>query len=186
MGQTNNVICYFGNLSSYVKQCLFNVCCTSFFGSKLWPLDRREIETLCIAWRRAVRRIWCLPNTAHNNNMLRALSNSLPLRDVIQNRVITFIRKCLNHKSHLIRGVTAHGVWFARARSPVGYNFLLVNRSTVATSRSASIETADIIIQANFIRELSCLRDGVFCFTDNSSLLSSSELSEIIAFVSTS
>jgi hypothetical protein len=186
IGQANNVICYFGNLSSYVKQRLFNSYCTSFFGCELWPLDHREIESLCTAWRRAIRRVWSLPYTAHNF-LLPILSNSLPLHVEYQRRVGNFINKCLYHKSDLIRGITAHGVRFARARSPIGYNYLLSNRPIIVTSSSRvdSSDSVDELTRANFIRELSCLRDGVFCFSSLTPLLSSSEISEIICLLAT-
>jgi hypothetical protein len=127
IGQANTVICYFGILSSYVKQSLFNSYCMSFFDCELWPLDHREIESLGTAWRRAVRRVWSLPYMAHSF-LLPILSNSLPLHVEYQRRVGNFINKCLHHKSDLIRGITAHSVRFACARSPIGYNYLLSNR----------------------------------------------------------
>ena len=53
IGQANNILCYFGKLSSEVKQHLFNSYCMSLFGCELWRLDDDSINTLSVAWRRA-------------------------------------------------------------------------------------------------------------------------------------
>jgi hypothetical protein len=55
IGQANNVSCYFGKLTAKVKQVLFNHYCLSLFGSSLWRLDHDLIETVCTAWRQAIR-----------------------------------------------------------------------------------------------------------------------------------
>jgi hypothetical protein len=57
IGQASNIICYFGKLSSVVKQHLLNSYCTSLFGCELWRLDDSSINTLSVAWRRAIERV---------------------------------------------------------------------------------------------------------------------------------
>ena len=66
IGQANNVLCYFVNLSSTVKFRLFSSYCTSFFGSELWQLDNTCIDDICTVWRKAIRRVWSLPYNAHS------------------------------------------------------------------------------------------------------------------------
>ena len=67
IGQASNFLCYFGKLSYEVKQHLFNSYCMSLFGCELWRLDHDSINTLSVAWRRAIRRVWSLPLTAHTD-----------------------------------------------------------------------------------------------------------------------
>ena len=42
IGQVNNVICYFRELNSFVRNNLFRSYCTSFYGCELWSLDIRQ------------------------------------------------------------------------------------------------------------------------------------------------
>ena len=58
-------------LSSYFRSCsvrvmcnLFNSYCSSFYGSPLWNLN--AIEPLCIAYRKCIRKILCLPSRTHS------------------------------------------------------------------------------------------------------------------------
>ena len=58
VGQVNDTLCYFRNLTSFVRYNLFRSYCTSFYGCELWSLDNSRIEDLCIAWRKGLRRAW--------------------------------------------------------------------------------------------------------------------------------
>jgi hypothetical protein len=109
IGQANNVLCYFRKLTANVKQVLFNYYCLSLFGSSLWRLDHGLIETVCIAWRQAIRRIWSLPRTARSD-LLPLLSRSLPIREEICHRSLTFILQCISHKSPLIRRLAVNSI----------------------------------------------------------------------------
>jgi hypothetical protein len=52
VGQVNDTLCYFRNLSSFVRYNLFRSYCTSFYGCELWLLDNPHIEDICVAWRK--------------------------------------------------------------------------------------------------------------------------------------
>jgi hypothetical protein len=54
----NDALCYFRNLSSFVRYNLFRSYCTSFYGCELWLLDNPHIEDICVAWRKGLRRTW--------------------------------------------------------------------------------------------------------------------------------
>ena len=49
VGQVNDTLCYFRNLSSFVRYNLFLSYCTSFYGCELWSLDNPHIEDVCVA-----------------------------------------------------------------------------------------------------------------------------------------
>jgi len=60
-----------------------------------------KLEDLCVSWRKALRRVWCLPNTSHSY-FLPILSQRLPLFYQICRRSINFIRSCLSNESSLV------------------------------------------------------------------------------------
>jgi len=78
--QINNVLCYFSQLDYFVKIKLLKTYCSSLYGSVLWDMSHSCIESVCIAWRRGIRRVFGLPNNAHCS-LLSPLSCSFPLKD---------------------------------------------------------------------------------------------------------
>ena len=203
IGQANNVICYFNKLSADVKQRLFNSYCTSFFGCELWRLDHPVIGCISVAWRRAIRRIWSLPHTAHCN-LLPLICDSLNVHDEFYKRFVKFVRRCLNHDSPLIRNVVSHGIFFSRASSQVGYNaalcvyrfplsvydlFIRGNMSFLQYF-TYSCDSRDIE-RTSLLKDLIDVRDGLSTLSTTSvtnttySTFTRSELDCMIAYVST-
>jgi hypothetical protein len=66
IGQTSNVLCFFNKLDTSVKLQLFKSYCCSFYGSELWSLDNIHVDNICVAWRKAPRRILQLPYNCHS------------------------------------------------------------------------------------------------------------------------
>lgn len=199
IGQANNVLCYFGKLSARVKQHLFHSYCMSLFGCELWRLDHNNIDTLCTAWRRAIRRVWSLPLTAHKD-LLPLLCNSLPLHDEVCSRTLSFIWRCMSHQSSLIRDIATYGVQFARAMSPVGRNIVFCMRRYRFCIRDFMLGRIDMrhvkcyfsgsvsdknIATAAFLKELVSLRERTSFFIPDASFMTQSELSDIISYVAT-
>jgi len=56
VGQINSVLCYFGKLFSAVKLKLLYAYCSSLYGCELCDLYSNNIDTVCVAWRKALRR----------------------------------------------------------------------------------------------------------------------------------
>ena len=52
------MLCYFKNCDPFVKIKLLHHYCYDFYGSNLWNLAHNNIEDICIAWRKGLRRIW--------------------------------------------------------------------------------------------------------------------------------
>ena len=176
IGQCNNVICYFSKLTSNVKQRLLNIFCTSFFGCELWSLNNPGIDTLAVAWRSALKRLWLLPRNSHGY-LVHAVTNTSSVQELIFKRTQNFINKCLSHKSKLISGVSAHGVHHNRCLSPLGLNYLICRSTCFPNCSNSTL--------GFFLYELLSLRDGSLEFSTDL-FLSSSQISDIIHFVSTS
>ena len=191
--QTNNLLCYFSKLSSSVKYRLFTYFCNSYFGCELWRTDNDNIESLCAAWRRALRRIWALPYDAHSF-ILPILCNCLPLIDVICKRIINFSCRCLSDDSSLlVRTIVFHALVYGRSLSPLGISLmsccrryccsisdLLANRFCVSRSTS----TEDQLI-CDLLKELIGLRDGFLVFSSCDQFLHRDELSDLIKYICT-
>jgi len=54
IGQTNNVLCYFGKLVSDVKYSLFKSYCSSM-NCELWHVGDKCVNKFCTAWRKGIR-----------------------------------------------------------------------------------------------------------------------------------
>jgi hypothetical protein len=85
VSQVNDVLCYFGNLGVLTKLNLLFAYCSSLYGSELWDLQNTNIESLCISWRKALRRVWQLPNQTHCDLLYR-ICNCWPLEDEMYRR----------------------------------------------------------------------------------------------------
>ena len=90
VGQINSVLCYSGKLPSAVKLKLLYAYCSSLYGCELWDLWNKNIDTVCVAWRKALRRVWNLPFNTHCD-ILCELSNTLPVLDVIMQTSVVFL-----------------------------------------------------------------------------------------------
>jgi len=51
----------YANLSYSVKLKLMHAYCSSFYSCDLWDLENASINNVCIAWRKGLRQVWCLP-----------------------------------------------------------------------------------------------------------------------------
>ena len=191
----NNTLCYFRKLHPFVQYKLFQAYCTSLYGCELWLLTNHNIDGMCVAWRKTLRRIWNLPFCTHSQ-LLPLISKCLPLFDEICRRSLNFIRTCALHDSVLIRSVTQYGAIYARGLSILGQNVLfcaqryhrsihdVIYNPTDSSIVSFAHNSADFEthMAANLLAETLMLRDQVLSFSDGFSL-SSDELNVIINYI---
>ena len=118
-----NVICYFSNRNSVVKQSLMIAYCSSLYGCELWDLSHPGVQNVYTAWKRGLRRIWGLPYDSHSN-LLPLLSDSLPIFDLICVRLVNFLQKCVSSDSTVVNFISLHGILYGRSFSPIGRNIL--------------------------------------------------------------
>jgi len=112
-------------ITPLVQYKLVQADCISLYGGELWLLTNYNIDALCVAWRKALRRIWNLPSCMHSR-LLPLICEFLPLGllDEICRRSLNFIRTCALHDSFLIRSVAQYGKIYARSQSIIGQNVL--------------------------------------------------------------
>ncbi len=123
VGQANNFLGYFSKLDSLIKNRLFKVYCSSFYGCEIWDLYSQKIDDFCIAWRKGARKVWALPGDA-SCDILYLIADVLPVFDEIFRRVLNFIFVCCNCDSPLVKYIANFGVNFAHMNSPMGSNAL--------------------------------------------------------------
>ena len=198
VGQVNNMLCYFCNLTPCVRNKLFQSYCTSFYGCELWILTTREIEDLCVSWRKGLRRVWSLPNTSHCY-LLHLLSQCLPLFDEICRRSINFIRSCVSHESSLVNQIAKYAVYHARTLSCLGQNMLFCMQRYNCSFRDLLTKSVNNIVMpfalksvdddmfctANFLLELILIKNNSLCIGRSEQYFSRDELQCMIDYVST-
>ncbi len=92
----------FGGLYSIIKCKLFKQYCCSFYGSNLWLLTSKRCYDICVAWRRALRKLWNVPCRT-----LAILSNNMPLEMSLDKRFIKFSNNVLNNSTGIIKSVAS-------------------------------------------------------------------------------
>jgi len=65
-GKINNVLCYFKCCDPVVKVKLLRSYCSDLYGSVIWDMSANNVENICIAWRKGLRRLWELPFQTHS------------------------------------------------------------------------------------------------------------------------
>ncbi len=94
----------YGHIYSFLKNQLFNQYCCSFYGSPLWKLDCDSVNDLCVAQRKALRRLWRVDSQTHCD-IIYQLSDTLPLAVSLKCRFKKFFVKCLTSKNAVVRGI---------------------------------------------------------------------------------
>jgi hypothetical protein len=101
--QTNDV-CYFAKLSPVVKLRLLYSYCSSLYGAELWNLNSPELAAIGVSQRKALKRVWNLPNGTHFH-ILYAICGKWSIEDEIRRRSLRFIVSCLSSNCSVVRDV---------------------------------------------------------------------------------
>jgi len=203
IGQINNILCYFGKLDCVTKNRLIKAYCGSFYGCELWDLWDDKIQDICKAWRHGQRAVWKLPYDTHCR-YLSILCNSLPIEDVICCRFLSFVHQCIFSQCSLVQFIVRHGLLYGGMFSVSGSNALCcANRYSFSVGDILSpdfstnsikqhcikLRTDEDIDNVSFVFELICLRDNIFAFSDNRTIINNNNfllnenLNDIIAYV---
>jgi len=174
-GQINNVLCYFGKCQSVIKQKLLFAYCYSLYGNVLWDLNNRHVESVCVTWRKGLRRAWSLPSDTHCA-LLPVLSNTLPVIDELAKRSVRFLQRCLSSDSYAVRFIANYGVYVGRMFSPIGRNALFCCSRygfstgdlfkvtpTVIHKHCRSLISCELRSVTLVLLEMISVRDGAFC-----------------------
>jgi len=192
-----HILCKFRNVTCNTKNRLIKTYCTSLYGAELWDLSNNYIDSICIAWRRGVRKVWRLPNTTHSS-LLPGISNTMTLIDLLYRRFLKFVYLCLSSRSFVVNCIARHSILFCRMIYKVDRNALSccqrysTNIYSVITYRFdiknidhiANTASYDIGSRVTMLIELPQCRDGMLCLSDDS--FSSNDVEQLISFLCTS
>ena len=84
-----------------VKQSLFMQYCGSLYGSQLWPLRHKHMNFFYAQWRKALRKLWSLPDCSHCK-LLPLISNTLPIEISMLHRVFNFYTKAVKSSNKIV------------------------------------------------------------------------------------
>ena len=76
--------------------------CCSFYGNQLWDLSSTWFDAICVAWNKAVRRIFQLPHNTHRF-LLPYVVDGNPIRDQLSKRCVKFYESCDESKNSIIQ-----------------------------------------------------------------------------------
>ena len=92
----------FNNIDSCLKNELFSVYCTSFYGSHMCNLHK--VEVVDTQWRKVIRRIWGLPYRTHRA-LLPHICKLLPPGVLFMNRFINYFMNNICSDNSIVRFV---------------------------------------------------------------------------------
>jgi hypothetical protein len=99
---------------------IFRSLCCCFYGSVLCSFKCRQFGGLCIAWQKAIRRIYRLPRATHTR-FLPLLADTPHISCILQHRFLAFAVSCMRSKNLLVRSVAVHALYDCRYH--MGGNF---------------------------------------------------------------
>ena len=117
--KVNSFIGEFKHLSCVIKNDLFSKFCTSLYGANLCALyDENSMAKMCIQYRKALRKIWCLPYRTHCE-LIPFISDQLPVDVLMYRRFMRFFHSSLNSKNMVVSLVFRQAM---RSQSRMGRN----------------------------------------------------------------
>jgi len=119
-----------------------------------------------------MRRIWKSPYNCHAA-ILERLSGTVSLFDLLSNRSLKFVRKCLNCDNILVYFVSRHAVFYSPVCSVRSRNvqyfcerFGVCSLDVIDSSKQWKLMADEGIVScAGMIQDLVMVRDGLLCMS---------------------
>ena len=81
--------------------------CLDAYASELRDYEDKRIEKYYVACRKAMRKVWKLPNLTHCN-LLPVITNCLPLNIILEKRLLKFIWSIINSENQIVNNASQH------------------------------------------------------------------------------
>ncbi len=142
------------------KKELFRHYCCSYYGLPLWPLQSDGVESLCVAWRKALRIIWRFHLQTHCD-VIAALSGQKPLILSLRAIFVKYFNKCLENDNNVVKSVAF--IFKSNPMSCAGNNYrMLFNAKNELTIKGLLIwneRCCKLNDSINVIKEMIDVRD---------------------------
>ena len=113
----------FKSLSRNVKSQLFSTFCLDAYGSQLWPFFNNSVKLYYTAWRKVIRKAWCLSFTTHCR-FLHTINNSLPIDVQLEKRCLKFLHSCLNSSNEVVKSISLSSIQQSFSTFGENYRYL--------------------------------------------------------------
>ena len=185
--KTNNLLSEFSFSESITLSRLFKSYCMNVYGSSLWRYNNHNnIERFCIAWRKAIRRLWKIPYRTHNA-LVYLINECNSISIILEKRCVKFLWNLLNSDNVLFRRICRYSIHNSNTTMRENiryftykYNILyddwfnnLNNIYIKINAHIHSMSNNDDVCTAGAIRELCEARDSGLPQFVNSNQLSS-------------
>ena len=107
----------FGAIDTTI-QCLLKQYGCTFYGAPLWRNNGASLRHVCVAWRKALMRVWRLSPRTHCNTIY-LLSACEPMEVIIQRRFINFANSI--HNNEVLSTMLLRIILFLREVTPITY-----------------------------------------------------------------
>ena len=114
VGKANAIISDFKGVNSVLKHNVLKTYCYSFYGSQLWDLQNKVIETLCVSWRRACKKAMCLPQRTHTR-LLSLVCDNVPLLLILYKRFIKFYKSCHSSNNAIVSFISQNCLYVSKS-----------------------------------------------------------------------
>jgi len=89
-------------------------------------LNYDNAGSFCVAWRKGMRRVWCLPaDTCIYSDTVNLIAESIPIYDELCRRFINYVHSALNSECRLAECVVRHGLCISPMKSSIGRNTVI-------------------------------------------------------------
>ncbi len=184
--QVNQLMADYGSLRFDILKELFSKKCNSFYGSQMWDLRSKYVQSLLRAWNRAARRVLKLPFNSHRY-LLPVLLNMQPLHVQLCRRFLNMCHTMCRSKNKTVAFVFKHCV--NDKTSCIARNLFYISESYQCNTKSIVEMKKMVMLNINdeqkrtcvFLNELLDVRDGKM----NVEGMDKSQIQDIIEYVST-
>ena len=99
--RVNNLLADFSCVDSNTLSVLFDSYCMSIYGSQLFKLyDKYSVNCVYVAWRKAIREIWKIPNISHCR-LLPYINDCNYIDSILERRCVRFLYNIFNRENQL-------------------------------------------------------------------------------------
>ena len=196
--RTNVINSHFKPVSWKSKTVLFNSQCLSLYSCQLWRLDDPKVEQLCTTWKVCCRKLLNLSQRTRSR-FIHHLMDTMPIKDIIMYRMLSFFIAGLNNKDELISNIFKNALLANTSYMKVNINNIVehfnipyndifdLNKNKLKHFVNNLRDEKDG--QCFLIEELLDMRDGIvnveFNFGDETEVLRYAEIKNMLDQVST-